>query len=1539
MEIGHILRSGKGCLRLLLLVNLLVLFAAGPSRGDAIPGVPAARNYCNVPPLAGSGIKPNLLLMIDNSASMYDLAYTNTSASTPTYCLDDTYDDVTPYRGYFEPDSYYRYDFAAGSFVPAADQSGIPGSASCGALNKGGYLCVNTVDALSGMGYPYQSVDHLLARGNFLNWLTMSKLDIEKEALTGGKYDPATGLLWAETRGCQGKRFVKMVGDSPITFAVRGPLPSENEYSYQSGRGGLTRIEIYASRYNKDACLGAVRAWIEGAGAAALQKAALACLTTQFDSDGIPTQGKVYTEIMSDCYTYLATGKISFNQLLLDDCNARLDGIYAGNPFEILKNTGDDVCGRGVYHHITYDNGEASSAGYLGGCYDAMLGFGGSGAPDCILRQTLDYCRDIAHPWLTDPSASATMAGTTVNVPGFILETGISNLGEVSGTLVARIAKNAPPSGLVQKYGSQINFGAMVFNDNGAGSECGDASNPIPCVRHCQYDPAPQRECSQARDCLNQSPDACRVDPLRDGGRVVSYLNHSPLGDHQPGSGLVATIDAVAANSWTPWAEIFYQAIGYYANRASFRLQSADYDLTWKPSQYSCQKNNILMVTDGISTADRARQVSDFVAAAQRDFGGAGGMPASQTTLGSDPAASGLPFQGSYNLDDLAWVANHTNISDPSQPVKENRDIVSSYVVFTGTPCGDRGTGAGYDSDGNCITSDEGVPEKMMQLTAAKGGGRFVIAQRPDDLEGALARVFQEIGTGSNAAAEDSIVANGDANGAVYLQERFYPAKSFDGGDSATSWIGEMQALWYYLDPLVGTSGQASTIREDTGGQHTLDLKRDRVVRFGFDSARNETRATLYLDGNGDGAADPAQPSGYPVTVAAESLESLWRAGLKLWNRDPATRTVYTQTDGAQLTLVNPVNSDQRQLLQATDLAEAQGILSYVKGSDTAGARSREISTTKGGVRQVWKLGDIVSSTPAVQSTSGLGAYHQASPRGYGDVSYSLFLASERYRNRGTVYVGANDGMLHAFRLGQLKLLPEPGWPAGQKAALTGSDLGREEWAFVPKNALPYLRYLKEPGYPHLYYVDGSATLADASLGDPGSCGRIGYWNCPKDTAAGTNWRTVLIGGMGQGGATRAPGDTCAEGATGSCVKAPRADAGFSSYFALDVTGQTADGTGPAPSLLWEFSPPGLGFATSGPAILKLNASRDGSPGEPDSGKNGRWFAVFASGPTGAIDSGTCQFQGTSDQNLRLFVVDINATPPLVKGENYWVIDTGVPLAFGGSLTGAGIDADRWNPSARGYYQDDALYLGYTRKATDGSWTGGVLRLMTREKLDPAQWETGVVIDDIGPVTGSVSKLQDRKNHDLWLYFGTGRYFHSLDDLTASRALFGVKEPCYRPDNTLTAADGSRCNARALTLGDLSDASLGAAPVGPDVKGWRIGLDPASDGFGSERLTANPTALTGGVVYFPSFKPSSDPCRQGVSYLWGVRYNSGGSGALNGKAVVTLSDGSSGELSLSGWSDRGGRRSAELSGKPGGAKLVTNSGLKPLKKIIHIQER
>lgn len=119
------------------------------------------------------------------------------------------------------------------------------------------------------------------------------------------------------------------------------------------------------------------------------------------------------------------------------------------------------------------------------------------------------------------------------------------------------------------------------------------------------------------------------------------------------------------------------------------------------------------------------------------------------------------------------------------------------------------------------------------------------------------------------------------------------------------------------------------------------------------------------------------------------------------------------------------------------------------------------------------KLGDILGSQPTVLSTGSFG-YSKIDPEGY-----ASFLQFKRDRTP-VVFVGANDGMLHAFDAG------------------TTSTGGNELFAIVPNSVLPNVHELAENGYTHRFFVDGSPVQGDAKFG--------------------STWKTILLAPMGAGG-------------------------------------------------------------------------------------------------------------------------------------------------------------------------------------------------------------------------------------------------------------------------------------------------------------------------------------------------------------------------------------------------------------------------------------
>ena len=826
----------------------------------------------------------------------------------------------------------------------------------------------------------------------------------------------------------------------------------------------------------------------------------------------------------------------------------------------------------------------------------------------------------------------------------------------------------------------------------------------------------------------------------------------------------------------------------------------------------------------------------------------------------------------------------------PSSSCGPVEDCCTSSNCGKGSPCTNLpASHSSWDKDGN------GIPDT------------FFKADDATEIKEKIASVILDILRNISSGSAVSILASSEGSGANLLQAVYFPKKSF--GATEIDWIGKMHNLWYYVDPYL----QNSNIREDTTVDKILNLTNDYIVNFYFDTTANEVLVKRYSDSDGDGSPDP---DGLVDTVNIENVKTLWEAGNVLWSRNLSTtpRTIYTQLSN-NLTDFSVSNASALQsYLQAASVTEAENLIKYIHGIDKSDYRNRTVTIS--GTTATWKLGAIINSTPRIQSFSPINTYHMGIPNGYSDTTYYDFVNQNSYKNRGMAYVGANDGMLHAFYLGDLKQTWS-GRGTNEKGKLEGTELGKEKWAFIPKNALPYLKYLTEDNYCHIYYVDSSPFLIDASInGDA------------DDTKTVNSWKTILIGGMGLGGACREPSSSCT-----NCVKTPMSGLGFSSYFAIDVTDPEN------PVLLWEFSHSELGMSTSGPAFIR----------QGDSTKNGKWFVVFASGPTGPINNIYRQFLGRSDQLLRLFILDLKTGTLLRK------IDTDKSDAFGGSIFNTSLDVDKSNVGSSGFYKDNVAYVGYTKCAdspctSSSTWTkGGVLRLITNESDKPKDWVVNSVIEDIGPVTSAIAKLQDRNSGKLWLYFGTGRYFYkmgtniddpgSTSDTSTIRRLFGLSEPCYLSSNTFDTS----CTS-SITESNLKNQTTSpSASLDSIYSGWYINLDPPDSVNLQERVITDPLAVFSGAVFFTTFQPSADICAVGGNtYIWAVDYKTGGGATgLLGKALLQVSTGEIKELGLgSAFSEKGSRRTASISGMPPrGQGLSVVIGPRPMKKILHIKEK
>ena len=983
-----------------------------------------------------------------------------------------------------------------------------------------------------------------------------------------------------------------------------------------------------------------------------------------------------------------------------------------------------------------------------------------------------------------------------------------------------------------------------------------------------------------------------------------------------------------------------------------------------------CQKNFVLLLTDGDPYQDGNLPAAITTYGGNSAFNCTGTICPEQTGTGYSFPYTDLivPVPGygtsgvTSGLEDVALFM-HTNDlrNNPTIGALPNISGFQNLTLYTVFAFG-RGSSllkyaainGGFENSGpgewpstgstsNWDKNGDGVPDTYYEATEGA------------ELEQAVRNAFSGILKRASSGTAASVLASGEGSGANLIQAVFYPRRAV--GNDIIWWTGSLQNMWYYVDPFFANA----TIREDTTQDNYLNLANDDIVQFYFDPVSQLTQVKRWhSDNNG-------LPTTQDTTLSFENINSLWEAGKKLWQRDLSTnaRTIKTSLDGSTLIDFSVGNAATLSPYLLPDTGDnVTTIIRYVQGIDnTEDLNLRPRTVTYGTDNNVWKLGDVVNSTPRIVASVPLNKYDAV----YNDTTYKAFIDNTAYKNRGIVFTGGNDGMLHAFRLGKLELSWE-GKAAVQKARITnpyfGTTLGDEAWAFIPKNALPYLKYLKDPDYCHLYYADLAPYVFDASIGS-------GSTDQSQQSRSQASWRTVLIGGMRTGGACDNNASCTAEN---NCVKTPNGVAtGYSSYFALDVTDPTD------PSLMWEFTNPGLGFTTTGPAVFRVNAVNTMTSSR-DRTLNGEWYVMFGSGPTGPIDNTNNQFLGRSNQNLRFFVLNLKT------GAVAQTIDTGIANAFAGSMINAVADFNL-------DYQDDAAYVGYVKKlgsGTSATWTdGGVGRILTANatptNASGGSWKWSPVIDGIGPVTSAVARLQNNNYGTNWLFFGTGRYFFEnpptgtnttpeIDDATGQRRLFGLKDPCFI-NNTINSSctssvTFSTSDPTLPNVTSISNIPTEATANSAGFKGWYIDLDGSSTigttstyftydnvtrPYRAERVITDPLATTSGVVFFTTYKPYADECALGgKSFLWALRYNTGGApsyAVMKGKALVQVSTASVEQLDLStafqkaagegaGGLHKDGRRTGAIEGVPPTAQgLSLLSQPPPVKRIMHMMER
>lgn len=491
------------------------------------------------------------------------------------------------------------------------------------------------------------------------------------------------------------------------------------------------------------------------------------------------------------------------------------------------------------------------------------------------------------------------------------------------------------------------------------------------------------------------------------------------------------------------------------------------------PMQYACQRNYTLLSTDGYwneSTTNTDNKGNKYNTVTQVD---------GKTTIGDQDSDSSVQrpyYDGSKTSNTLADVAQYYYTTDirssilgtdknsggvdvgsndtlagqqrmytytiglgvsgymQYQPDYQTATSGDYYDVLKGTTASD--TKCRWQSGGPCnwptpVSNSQTTVDDLWHA-AVNGRGTYYSAGDPVAVKDGITNFLNNVDAQNSAGAA---VSPSTAN--VTSSDNFL----FDAGFTSVQWFGEVAR--YSIDPVTGVpgtvpawsqSGTASTTsatpptalldKMDYSTRKIYTNNGKTLINFAWDSLTDTMKGYFKMSAIGSLSQKCAAGSGCVPT--AQQIDST-AAG--------------SDKGMGGVNLVNFLRGDRSN--------EGNGGGKYY-------------------FNRTHVLGDIVGSQ---------SAYVKKSNFNYTDTGYAAFKKTNETR-QGMLYVGANDGMLHAFN----------------------ADTGAESWAYIPSVLLPKLYKLADKSYNinHTYFVNGSPQQGEAYF----------------DGA----WHTMLVGGLAAGG-------------------------------------------------------------------------------------------------------------------------------------------------------------------------------------------------------------------------------------------------------------------------------------------------------------------------------------------------------------------------------------------------------------------------------------
>ena len=403
-----------------------------------------------------------------------------------------------------------------------------------------------------------------------------------------------------------------------------------------------------------------------------------------------------------------------------------------------------------------------------------------------------------------------------------------------------------------------------------------------------------------------------------------------------------------------------------------------------------CGYNHIILLTNGLPNQDT-------------------GTPDLGDYDNDEYGNEGVYGAGSHYLDDVAYyLQNVVDINGDGQP----GDItVHTVLAFQ--------------------TEDE-----LIRNTAEDGGGLFYNVADTNGLTKALQEILANIVSESDTAFVAPVVPASSTNRTISSNKVYL---GLFKPQSNKAWHGNLKKYKVSSkNELLDVLGNRATDAEGdfvySQSYWGTGLVGGVTKIMGAEGSRNVVPGTYDPDDRTSNAIDVHGGDGGIVDAGG--------AGGTLQARDLTAnpRKIYTYLGNPSYKDLSDGNNDLADAtiaqLGVPDVATKNQLVNYMQGFDAFSS----VPTAK----REWIFGDILHSKPLVFNYNEYADSVESTCTDFSDMTADF--------NSSVIFVGANDGMLHAFR---------------------DCD-GEELWGFVPPSLLDNLQHLPQPG--HEYYVDAPSS-------------------------------------------------------------------------------------------------------------------------------------------------------------------------------------------------------------------------------------------------------------------------------------------------------------------------------------------------------------------------------------------------------------------------------------------------------------------------------